>query len=55
MTKIGSKRIHMVRGRGGNTKYRALRLETGNYAWGSEGMFFFSFSFFLVFYICCFL
>ena len=37
MTKIGAKRIHLVRGRGGNLKYRALRLETGNYSWGSEG------------------
>ncbi|OUC39643.1 ribosomal protein S8.e, partial [Trichinella nativa] len=37
MTKLGSKRIHIVRVRGGNRKYRALRLETGNYSWGSEG------------------
>jgi small subunit ribosomal protein S8e len=37
MTKLGAKRIHLVRGRGGNTKYRALRLETGNFSWGSEG------------------
>merc|ERR1712093_361758 len=36
MTKIGTKRIHTVRVRGGNTKHRALRLESGNYAWGSE-------------------
>jgi small subunit ribosomal protein S8e len=36
MTKLGAKRIHTVRVRGGNTKHRALRLETGNYAWGSE-------------------
>jgi len=36
MTKLGAKRIHSVRVRGGNTKYRALRLETGNFAWGSE-------------------
>ena len=36
MTKLGPKRIHTVRVRGGNTKHRALRLETGNYAWGSE-------------------
>ena len=26
-----------VRCRGGNTKFRALRLETGNYSWGTEG------------------
>jgi len=36
MTKIGSKRIHPVRVRGGNTKFRALRLDTGNFSWGSE-------------------
>ncbi|CDZ98265.1 40s ribosomal protein s8 [Phaffia rhodozyma] len=35
-TKIGPKRIHTVRTRGGNLKYRALRLESGNFAWGSE-------------------
>ena len=38
MTKMGAKRIHLVRGRGGNLKYRALRLETGNFSWGSEGV-----------------
>lgn len=37
-TKIGAKRIHEVRTRGGNTKYRALRVETGNYSWASEGI-----------------
>ncbi|EAU91660.1 40S ribosomal protein S8 [Coprinopsis cinerea okayama7 len=37
-TKLGPKRIHTVRGRGGNLKYRALRLETGNFAWGSESI-----------------
>ncbi|GAA6060826.1 hypothetical protein JCM10212_005244 [Sporobolomyces blumeae] len=35
-TKLGAKRIHTVRTRGGNQKHRALRLESGNYAWGSE-------------------
>jgi len=35
---LGTKRIHTIRTRGGNKKYRALRLDTGNYAWGSEGM-----------------
>ncbi|KAJ1554527.1 40S ribosomal protein [Cladochytrium tenue] len=35
-TKIGSKRIHTVRVRGGNLKFRALRLDSGNFAWGSE-------------------
>merc|ERR1712121_332914 len=36
MTKLGARRIHTVRTRGGNKKYRALRLDTGNFAWGSE-------------------
>ncbi|RXN34560.1 adenine DNA glycosylase-like protein [Labeo rohita] len=35
-TKIGPRRIHTVRVRGGNKKYRALRLDSGNFAWGSE-------------------
>lgn len=35
-TRIGTKRIHTVRTRGGNTKYRALRVESGNFAWASE-------------------
>ncbi|XKL60990.1 hypothetical protein PGB90_008047 [Kerria lacca] len=37
-TKLGTKRIHTVRTRGGNKKYRALRLDQGNFAWGSEGI-----------------
>ena len=37
-TKLGAKRIHSVRTRGGNTKYRALRLDSGNFAWGSESV-----------------
>ncbi|XP_059358905.1 40S ribosomal protein S8b [Carassius carassius] len=35
-TKIGPRSIHTVRVRGGNKKYRALRLDSGNFAWGSE-------------------
>ncbi|KAG8932881.1 ribosomal protein S8A [Tulasnella sp. 418] len=35
-TRLGPKRIHTVRTRGGNVKYRALRLESGNFAWASE-------------------
>ena len=35
-TKLGTKRVHTVRVRGGNLKYRALRLDSGNFAWGSE-------------------
>jgi len=38
MTKMGAKRVRVVRGRGGNLKYRALRLDAGNYAWGSESV-----------------
>jgi len=37
-TKLGAKRIHTVRTRGGNTKYRALRLDHGNFAWASENV-----------------
>ncbi|KAM6173484.1 small ribosomal subunit protein eS8 isoform 1-T1 [Erethizon dorsatum] len=33
---IGPRRIHTVRVRGGNKKYRALRLDVGNFSWGSE-------------------
>jgi len=36
MTKIGEKNIHTVRCRGGNLKYRALRLDSGNFSWGTE-------------------
>lgn len=36
MTKLGAKRVHTIRVRGGNLKHRALRLESGNFAWGSE-------------------
>ncbi|KAL3898700.1 MAG: hypothetical protein SGCHY_002564 [Lobulomycetales sp.] len=35
-TKIGAKRIHSVRVRGGNVKFRALRLDSGNFSWSSE-------------------
>ena len=37
-TRIGPKRIHLVRTRGGNRKFRALRLDSGNFSWGSEGI-----------------
>ena len=36
MTRIGDKRIHTVRCRGGNEKFRALRLDSGNFSWGTE-------------------
>jgi small subunit ribosomal protein S8e len=37
-TRIGPQRIHTVRTRGGNKKYRALRLDGGNFSWASEGI-----------------
>merc|ERR1711972_549124 len=36
LCKLGAKRVRPVRCRGGNVKYRALRLDNGNYSWGSE-------------------
>jgi small subunit ribosomal protein S8e len=36
MTKIGEARIHQVRCRGGNIKSRALKLDSGNFSWGTE-------------------
>eukprot|EP00088_Acartia_fossae_P018961 TRINITY_DN209_c0_g1_i1.p1 TRINITY_DN209_c0_g1~~TRINITY_DN209_c0_g1_i1.p1 ORF type:complete len:209 (-),score=60.66 TRINITY_DN209_c0_g1_i1:111-737(-) len=38
MTKLGPQRIHTVRVRGGNKKFRALRLDQGNFSWGSEAI-----------------
>ncbi|KAL0489093.1 ribosomal protein S8 [Acrasis kona] len=37
-TKLGRTKIKLVRVRGGNYKVRGLRLNSGNYAWGSEGI-----------------
>merc|ERR1712167_3773 len=37
-TKLGQKRVRPVRGRGGNFKYRALRIDNGNFSWGSEAL-----------------
>ena len=36
MTKMGAKKVTPIRGRGGNYKYRALRIDSGNFCWGSE-------------------
>ncbi|GMI10036.1 hypothetical protein TrRE_jg5225 [Triparma retinervis] len=36
MTKIGDKKVAAIRGRGGNLKFRAQRLESGNFSWGTE-------------------
>ncbi len=33
----GEKRVRPVRTRGGNIKWRALRLESGNFSWGTQG------------------
>jgi len=35
-TKIGGKRVHLVRCRGGMLKKRALRLDAGNFCWAGE-------------------
>ncbi|RHY09843.1 hypothetical protein DYB25_003623 [Aphanomyces astaci] len=37
-TKLGAKRVNPVRVRGGNQKFRALRLDTGNFSWGTEAI-----------------
>ncbi|MBA0661014.1 hypothetical protein Goklo_012943 [Gossypium klotzschianum] len=38
-TKLSSnKTVRRIRVRGGNVKWRALRLDTGNYSWGSEAV-----------------
>nr|XP_027202762.1 40S ribosomal protein S8-like [Dermatophagoides pteronyssinus] len=36
LTKLGNERVHVVRTRGGNHKYRALRLDSGSFSWGSQ-------------------
>jgi small subunit ribosomal protein S8e len=39
MTKLaGPKRVRPVRGRGANYKFRALRIDQGNFSWGSEAV-----------------
>ncbi|KAH7447860.1 hypothetical protein KP509_01G124400 [Ceratopteris richardii] len=39
MTKLSSnKTVRKIRVRGGNFKFRALRLDTGNFSWGSESV-----------------
>ena len=37
MTKLGAKRIYLVRCRGGNIKHRAIRLDQGTFSWAGEG------------------
>ena len=38
LTKLGTKRVRSVRCRGGNLKYRALRLDSGNFSWATEAV-----------------
>ncbi|VEL30132.1 unnamed protein product [Protopolystoma xenopodis] len=38
MTKIGPKRIRKLRVRGGNLKFRAMRLDQGNFSWPSQAI-----------------
>jgi len=38
MTRLGKKVVHLVRCRFGIIKHRALRLETGNFAWPTQAM-----------------
>lgn len=38
MTKLGHPRVRPLRCRGGNYKFRALRIDTGNFSWGSEAI-----------------
>jgi small subunit ribosomal protein S8e len=35
-TKLGEKKVHEVRVRGGNKKFRALKLDSGNWNWPGE-------------------
>jgi len=37
-TKIGDKKITRIRVRGGNFKFRALRLDQGNFSWATEAV-----------------
>ena len=36
LTKIGEKRVRRLRVRGGNYKFKALKLDSGNFSWPSE-------------------
>ena len=38
MTKLGPKRVRPLRTRGGNMKFRALKIDAGNFSWGSESV-----------------
>ena len=38
MTKLGARKCIKVRGRGGNIKNRALKIDSGSFSWGSEAV-----------------
>ena len=38
LTKLGQARVRPVRGRGGNFKHRALRIDNGTFSWASESV-----------------
>ena len=37
-TKLGPKRVRAIRARGGNMKFRALKIDAGTFSWGSEAI-----------------
>ncbi|SPJ12483.1 40S ribosomal protein S8e, putative [Plasmodium sp. DRC-Itaito] len=37
-TKLGSRQVHVVRGRGRNYKYRAIKLDSGSFSWPTFGI-----------------
>ncbi|KAI4835915.1 40S ribosomal protein S8e [Plasmodium brasilianum] len=37
-TKLGSRQVHVVRGRGRNYKFRAIKLDSGSFSWSSFGI-----------------
>ena len=37
-TKLGPRNLIVIKGRGGNLKQRALRIDVGNFTWGSESI-----------------
>ena len=37
-TKLGKRKCIVIRGRGGNIKFRALKVNVGNFSWGSEAI-----------------
>jgi len=38
MTKVGERRVHQVRCRGGYIKFRAIKVDHGNYSWPGEAV-----------------